>query len=58
MKSTCYWQEDLPATLPDVQADPVRLAQVIGNLAENADEIYPSWASGQSLQVKKKIGFG
>jgi signal transduction histidine kinase len=31
-----HWVVNLPASLPTVLADPVRLAQVIGNLADNA----------------------
>jgi signal transduction histidine kinase len=31
-----HWTLDLPTTLPTVLADPLRLAQVIGNLVDNA----------------------
>ena len=30
------WSQDIPADLPGVQADPFRLAQVLGNLVNNA----------------------
>jgi signal transduction histidine kinase len=30
------WQVDIPVSLPTVPADPIRLAQVIGNLVDNA----------------------
>lgn len=36
-----HWEVSLPATLPAVLADPVRLAQVIGNLVDNAIKYTP-----------------
>jgi len=36
-----HWQVQLPASLPPVFADPVRLAQVVGNLASNAVKYTP-----------------
>ena len=42
------WQADIPADLPIVQADPVRLAQIIGNLASNAVKYTPA---GKSVRV-------
>lgn len=36
-----HWQVQLPAELPLVSADPVRLAQVVGNLASNAIKYTP-----------------
>jgi two-component system, OmpR family, sensor histidine kinase BaeS len=35
------WEVDIPPSLPIVQADPIRLAQVIGNLVENAIKYTP-----------------
>jgi signal transduction histidine kinase len=35
------WRADIPVDLPIVQADPVRLAQIIGNLASNAIKYSP-----------------
>ncbi len=42
------WQAEIPADLPTVQADPVRLAQIVGNLASNAVKYTPS---GKSVSV-------
>lgn len=39
------WQQDIPPALPTVSADPVRLTQVIGNLASNAVRYSPSGGS-------------
>ena len=39
------WQAQLPASLPPVFADPVRLAQVVGNLTSNAIKYTPSEGS-------------
>ncbi len=36
------WEVALPAELPTIQADPLRLAQVIGNLTDNAIKYTPS----------------
>jgi two-component system sensor histidine kinase BaeS len=36
-----HWTVELPASLPTVQADPIRLAQVIGNLVDNAIKYTP-----------------
>jgi two-component system, OmpR family, sensor histidine kinase BaeS len=43
-----HWDVNLPASFPTVQADPVRLAQVIGNLIENAIKYTPP---GRSVSV-------
>ena len=42
------WKAEIPTDLPTVQADPVRLAQIIGNLASNAVKYTPS---GRSVSV-------
>jgi signal transduction histidine kinase len=42
------WRADIPAGLPTVQADPVRLAQIVGNLASNAVKYTPP---GKSVSV-------
>ena len=36
------WQAQIPADLPEIQADPVRLGQAIGNLASNAIKFTPA----------------
>jgi signal transduction histidine kinase len=36
------WQTNVPQGLPRVSADPVRLAQVVGNLVSNAIRYTPS----------------
>jgi signal transduction histidine kinase len=43
-----HWEVSLPPSLPTVQADPIRLAQVIGNLAENSVKYTPP---GRSVAV-------
>ena len=35
------WKTEIPANLPTIQADPVRLAQAIGNLTSNAIKFTP-----------------
>ena len=42
------WRAEIPPGLPTVQADPVRMAQIIGNLASNAVKYTPS---GKSVSV-------
>jgi signal transduction histidine kinase len=39
------WQTNLPQDLPSIYADPVRLAQVVGNLVSNAIRYTPSGGS-------------
>jgi two-component system sensor histidine kinase BaeS len=36
-----HWEVNLPPSLPTVLADPIRLAQVIGNLVDNAIKYTP-----------------
>lgn len=42
------WQTEIPDGLPTVQADPVRLSQIVGNLASNAIKYTPP---GKSVSV-------
>jgi two-component system sensor histidine kinase BaeS len=42
------WRAEIPAGLPTVQADPVRLAQIVGNLTSNAVKYTPP---GKSVSV-------
>jgi signal transduction histidine kinase len=42
MEKRLSWQLDIPSSLPVVRADPLRLDQVIGNLASNAIKFTPS----------------
>jgi two-component system sensor histidine kinase BaeS len=46
------WRAEIPPGLPTVQADPVRLAQIIGNLASNAVKYTPA---GRSVSVTAGI---
>lgn len=46
------WQENIPPDLPTVQADSVRLAQVIGNLVDNAIK-YTS--PGQAVSIFAEV---
>ena len=39
------WQAEIPSDLPTVRVDPVRLAQIVGNLASNAVKYTPSGKS-------------
>lgn len=39
------WQQDIPGDLPSFSADPVRLAQVVGNLLNNAVKYTPAGGS-------------
>ena len=41
------WRAEIPADLPTVQADPVRLAQIVGNLASNAVKYTPPGQVGE-----------
>lgn len=40
-----HWSEDIPADLPTIQADPIRLGQVLGNLISNAVKYTPTGGS-------------
>lgn len=42
LEKRLHWETDLPADLPVVQADPLRLAQAVGNLTSNAIKYTPS----------------
>jgi two-component system sensor histidine kinase BaeS len=41
MSKRLQWEEDIPASLPTIDADPVRLAQVVENLVSNAIKYTP-----------------
>jgi len=46
------WQEQIPGSLPPILADPVRLGQVIGNLASNAVRYTPA---GKSITISAGV---
>jgi signal transduction histidine kinase len=50
-----HWLAKIPADLPSVEADPVRLSQVIGNLLSNAIKYTPS---GRGVQVEAGVREG
>jgi signal transduction histidine kinase len=47
MEKNLTWQADIPPDLPPVQADPLRLNQIVGNLVGNAIRYTPSCGSVQ-----------
>jgi two-component system, OmpR family, sensor histidine kinase BaeS len=52
LEKKLVWKAEIPSDLPVVQADPVRLAQIIGNLASNAVKYTPS---GKSVSVSAGV---
>lgn len=46
------WEEQIPADLPPIVADPLRLGQVIGNLASNAVRYTPA---GKSVTISAGV---
>ena len=46
------WEEQIPGNLPTIVADPVRLGQVIGNLASNAVRYTPA---GRSVTISAGV---
>lgn len=39
------WTQHIPETLPEIQADPLRLSQILGNLVDNAVKYTPAGGS-------------
>jgi two-component system sensor histidine kinase BaeS len=48
LEKRLHWSASIPADLPTVEVDPVRLSQIIGNLLSNAIKYTPS---GRAVQV-------
>jgi two-component system sensor histidine kinase BaeS len=47
-----HWQVEIPTDLPSISADPLRLAQIIGNLVSNAIKYTPS---GRKIRVSAGV---